>query len=233
MTTAAGAPRADRDAEGGSGALLRDLRALPNLVSLGRVAFVYVAIWLFYDGRFAVGLAVGVLAGWSDYLDGYLARRLKLSTRIGALIDQAADVLFITGCIFIFVRDGTWPWILIYVVLLREIMVLNLRASAAEMGFSLPSIFLGKLASNFQFWALALMGAAKGGYIPAPFDLYLRYLGHFGIAAGTFMSLVTASIYLRSYARRYKTLASTRAAAPDVADRGGDEIADRGAGDDR
>ena len=221
--------------EGGSGALLRDLRALPNLVSLGRVVFVYVAIWLFYEARYELGLFVGVLAGWSDYLDGYLARRLKLSTRIGALIDQAADVLFITGCVFIFVRDGTWPWILIYVLLFREIVVLNLRASAAEMGFSLPSIFLGKLASNFLFWSLAVMGAAKGGWVPAPFDLYCRYLAHFGITSGTLMSLVTASIYVRSYARQYKPLGSARAAlaSANVADRGGDEVADRRAGDDR
>src|SRR4051812_26715189 len=91
----------------GSGSFLRDLRTLPNLVSLSRVVFIYVAIWLFEQQRYAVGLAIGVLAGLSDYLDGYLARRLNLSTRIGALIDQAADILFITGCILIFVRDGT------------------------------------------------------------------------------------------------------------------------------
>jgi hypothetical protein len=114
-------------------------------------------------------------------------------------------------------------------------VVLNLRASAAEMDFSLPSIFLGKLASNFMFWSLAVMGAAKGGWVPEPFDLYLRYLAHFGITAGTLMSLITGSIYLRSYARQYKPLASARAgaAAANVADRGGDEVADRRAGDDR
>jgi hypothetical protein len=117
--------------------------------------------------------------------------------------------------------------VLLLVVLFRETLVLNLRASAAEMGFSLPSILLGKVASNFMFWALAIMGAVKGNLLPAPFDLYFHYLSDFGIYAGTTMSLVTASIYLRSYARQYKALPPKAAALPDVARGGGDQVSDR------
>jgi cardiolipin synthase len=188
----------------GASVLLADLRTWPNVTSIARVVFIYVAIALFGVGRFAEGLFIGVLAGLSDYLDGYLARRLQQSTRIGGLLDQAADVLFMTGCIYIFVHDGTWPSVLLYVVLFREFAVLNLRASAAEMGFSIPSIFLGKWASNWMFYSLAIMGAVHGHLLPASIELYGRYLAHFGMTVGVVSSLVTAGIYARSYARQYR-----------------------------
>jgi len=181
-----------------------DLRTAPNIISLARIVLIYVGIGLWYEGHFALGLGIGVLAGLSDYLDGYLARRLKLTTRIGGLLDQAADALFMTGCIFVFVRDGTWPAILLFVVLFREIFVLNLRASAAEMGFSLPSVFLGKLASNFMFYALALMAAHRGDLFPGFLDLAATWLAHFGMAAGAAMSVITGVLYFRSYARQYR-----------------------------
>lgn len=200
--------------EQGSAPFLRDLVALPNLVSLARVVFIYIGIGLWYYGYFALGLGIGVFAGLSDYLDGYLARRLNQSTRIGGLIDQAADVLFMMGVIYIFVRDGTWPAILLYTVMLRETVVMNLRASAAEMDFALPSIFLGKLASNFMFYALALMAASRGNLFPEPFNTYVGYLAHFGMTAGISMSVITAGIYLQKYMSQYRPLPRKPPAAP-------------------
>lgn len=185
-------------------AFLRDLKTLPNIVSLARVVLIYVGIALWYNGLFAEGLAIGVVAGLSDYLDGYLARRMNLSTRIGALIDQAADALFMLGVIYVFAHDGTWPAVLLYTVMFREILVLNLRASAAEMGFSLPSIFLGKWASNWMFYSLALMAAARGNLFPEPYNTYTRYVAHFAMVVGITSSVIAAGIYFRSYARQYR-----------------------------
>jgi cardiolipin synthase len=187
-----------------SASFLRELRTWPNLVSLARIVFIYLAIALWYLDHAKVAAVIGVLAGLSDYLDGWLARRLNQSTRIGALLDQAADVLFMSGAIAVFVLDGTWPFALLVVVLFREILVLNFRVSAAEMGFALPSIFLGKWSSNWMFWSLALMAIAKAGVVPSPADMWARYVAHFGMVVGVVSSVVTASIYIRTYARQYR-----------------------------
>ena len=228
---AAAAPAAAPGA--GTGAFARDIRTLPNLVSLARIVFIYVAITLWYYGYFATGLLIGVFAGLSDYLDGYLARRLDQSTRIGGLLDQAADILFISGCIFIFVDDRTWPAVLLFTVTFRETLVMNLRASAAEMGFSLPSIFLGKWSSNWMFYSLALMGAARGALLPEPYNTWILYVAHFGMLVGIVSSLITAAIYFRSYVRQYRPRASGPAVAALPAPVGrGDEVAHGGAGDD-
>lgn len=187
----------------GKQAFFRDLRTPPNLISIGRVVLIYIGLGLWYYGYFALGLGIGIIAGLSDYLDGYLARRLNCATRIGALIDQAADLLYMMGVIFIFVRDGTWPALLLYVVMLRETLVMNLRASAAEMRFSIPSIFLGKWASNWMFYSLAIMAAHRGKLLPEPFNTYAGYLAHFGMLVGITSSVITAGIYLNSYMKQY------------------------------
>ena len=191
-------------AEVPTAAFLRELRSWPNLVSLARIVFIYFAIALWYLEHPKIAAAIGVLAGLSDYLDGWLARRLNESTRIGALLDQAADVLFMSGAIAVFVLDGTWPFVLLVVVLFREILILNFRASAAEMGFQLPSIFWGKWSSNWMFWSLALMAVTKAGVFPAPYDLWVRYVSHFGMTVGVISSVITAGVYVRSYMRKYQ-----------------------------
>lgn len=181
---------------------MRDLKTSANIVSLSRIVLMYLCILLWDQDRFDIGVPVGIVAGLTDYLDGWLARRYNQQTRIGGLLDQAADILFMTGCIFLFVRDGSWPRILLYVVIFREVLVLNLRASAAQMGFSLPSIFLGKWASNWMFYSLAFMGISK---LPEePYATWARYASNFGMVVGIISSLITAGIYTRSYARQYK-----------------------------
>lgn len=189
----------------GTAALFRDLRTAANVVSIARVVCIYVALYLLAIGEFRVGLVLGVFAGLTDYLDGYLARKYDQHTRIGALLDQAADVLFIVGCIFLFVERGEWPSILFYVVLFREVVVLNLRVSAAQMGFAIPSIFLGKWASNWMFYALALKGAVHAVGVE-PWSTYIRYVSDFGMFVGVVSSVITAAIYARSFARQYVAL---------------------------
>ncbi len=84
-----------------------------------------------WDEKVVADLSCSEVLAWlSDYLDGYLARRFNQSTRIGGLIDQAADILFMMGVIFVFVREGVWPSALLFTVMFRETLVMNLRASA-------------------------------------------------------------------------------------------------------
>jgi cardiolipin synthase len=191
-------------ATSGSAAFFRDIAALPNIVSLARVVLVYVALGFWVYGRYAICMGIGLVAGLSDYLDGYLARRFNQSTRIGGLIDQAADILFMMGVIFVFVREGVWPSALLFTVMFRETLVMNLRASAAEQGFAIPSIFLGKWSSNWMFWSLAVMGCSLGNLFPEPLNTWARYVAHFGMLVGITCSVITAGIYLRTYVRSYK-----------------------------
>ena len=70
---------------------------LPNAISLLRIALVAPILILILQGDFGWALALFVIAGFSDGLDGYLAVRFDWSTRLGGLLDPAADKLLITG----------------------------------------------------------------------------------------------------------------------------------------
>ncbi len=69
------------------------LAHLPNMITIARIALVPVLILLLKDQDYAAGLIVFVIAGASDALDGYLAKRLNVQSRLGAILDPVADKL--------------------------------------------------------------------------------------------------------------------------------------------
>ncbi len=187
---------------------LRDLKRLPNLVSLTRIALICVAAGLTYAGYPGPGLALGIPAGLSDYLDGYLARKRNESTELGALLDALADILFNLVCLVLAAKYGVWGFYLLLLWGFRDMTVMALRASAGQQGFTIPSSLLAKVAVNFNYYSYVLLGLV----IMEPFGpdhvmtTGIRWLGLFGIHAGITMQWISGFIYLRSYARQYRGL---------------------------
>ena len=127
----------------GRQAFWTDMKRLPNLLCLYRMVGICVAVGIFYLGHPIIAVSLGITAGLTDYFDGYFARKWNQVTRLGALLDAAADLLFnfvvlITAC-----DAGTWPLYLLFAWGLRDIAVLAMRASAAQ-GFGIPSRILGR-----------------------------------------------------------------------------------------
>jgi len=189
----------------GRQAFWTDMKRLPNLLCLYRMAGICVAVGIFYLGHPIVAVSLGITAGLTDYFDGYFARKWNQVTRLGALLDTAADLLFnfvvlITAC-----NAGTWPLYLLFAWGLRDIPVLAMRASAAQQGFTIPSHMLGKVASNFIFYSLMIFPFDYA----APFGrehwvgLGIHWLGLFAVHAGIAMQWISGIIYFRSFIDRY------------------------------
>ena len=85
------------------------LRTLPNLLSLLRLALVPVFLVLIITGHSITAFLVLALASFTDWLDGYLARKLNQVTRIGALLDPAADRLYIFATLIGLAVTGSIP----------------------------------------------------------------------------------------------------------------------------
>ncbi len=96
---------------------------LPNAISLLRIALVLPVLWLILNEQFGWALALFVIAGFSDGLDGYLAVRFDWSTRLGGLLDPAADKLLITGMFVTLAYTGHIPVWLAAIVILRDIVI--------------------------------------------------------------------------------------------------------------
>src|SRR6201986_1719527 len=90
---------------------------LPNLISLGRLLLVPLAISLILDGRYWTAFWVFVVAGISDALDGFIAKRFNRRTRLGALLDPLADkVLLVSVYVTLGIAGQLWPWLVVLLV---------------------------------------------------------------------------------------------------------------------
>lgn len=99
------------------------LRWLPNAISLLRIALVAPILWLVLEDSFAWALVLFWVAGFSDGLDGYLAKRFDWHSRLGALLDPVADKLLVAGLFITLAYTGDIPLWLAAVVILRDVII--------------------------------------------------------------------------------------------------------------
>ena len=85
------------------------LRWLPNAISLMRIAMIVPILMFIVDAKYAGALALFFVAGFSDGLDGFLAKRFDWHTRVGALLDPIADKLLVGGTFITLVIVGLIP----------------------------------------------------------------------------------------------------------------------------
>lgn len=142
---------------------------LPNLLSFLRLAGAPVVLWLII-GPQADALAVLVLAlgGFTDWLDGYLARAWHQTSRIGQMLDPIADRLYIVAVLLGLALRGIVPWWLVALVVGRDVMIACLVPILKTRGFSsLPVHFLGKAATFSLLYAfpLVLLGSGEEGWL--------------------------------------------------------------------
>ncbi|MCH9809307.1 MAG: CDP-alcohol phosphatidyltransferase family protein [Alphaproteobacteria bacterium] len=97
---------------------------LPNLITVGRTFLVPVVFWLVLEGRDGAAFVLFVIAGLSDGLDGYLARRFDWRTELGAYLDPLADKLLLVSIFVALGMRGDVPSWLVIVVVARDIMIL-------------------------------------------------------------------------------------------------------------
>ncbi|MBO0804650.1 MAG: CDP-alcohol phosphatidyltransferase family protein [Nocardiopsaceae bacterium] len=142
----------------------------PNALSAVRLAGVPVFLWLVLGPRTpaADGIAVGVLAlaGVTDWLDGKLARALGQASRLGQLLDPAADRLYIAAAVIGLAVRAIIPWWLLGVLAARELCAgLSLLALRRRTGYrALQVSFVGKTATLCLMYAFPLLFlGAHGG----------------------------------------------------------------------
>jgi CDP-diacylglycerol--glycerol-3-phosphate 3-phosphatidyltransferase len=141
---------------------------LPTWLTLFRVALLPVMVAVFYlpfPGHNITAAIVFVLAAFTDWLDGYLARRMNLTSAFGAFLDPVADKLMVAVTLFLLVEShrGGWPGVLMAVtaavIVGREISVSALREWMAEIGMraTVKVALIGKLKTVMQMIALVVL----------------------------------------------------------------------------
>jgi CDP-diacylglycerol---glycerol-3-phosphate 3-phosphatidyltransferase len=131
----------------------------PGLLAAGtgtRVLLAPVVAALVLGGSKTAAVIVFAVAAATDYVDGWLARRWNVTSRLGSFLDTTADKLLVTAALFALVAvDRASPW-LAMIIVGRELMLLGLRAAVAAGGRHLEPSQLGKWKATVQFVAIAL-----------------------------------------------------------------------------
>ncbi|KQW05446.1 CDP-diacylglycerol--glycerol-3-phosphate 3-phosphatidyltransferase [Leifsonia sp. Root4] len=144
---------------------------VPNILSFGRLLLVPVFLVLLMQGRDAAALTVLVIASLTDFLDGYIARRFNQMSRLGQLLDPAADRLYIFAAIIGLASRELVPWWLVAVIVGRDLLLLVLGIVLANYGYGpLPVHLLGKVATFALFLGMPLIMLGLAVPALAPFS---------------------------------------------------------------
>lgn len=98
---------------------------LPNAISLLRIALIVPILLFIVEERYALALVLFLVAGFSDGIDGYLAKRYDWHTRLGALLDPVADKLLVAGTFIVLAYTHHLPVWLAVVVIARDVIIIG------------------------------------------------------------------------------------------------------------
>ncbi|MBA2257961.1 MAG: CDP-diacylglycerol--glycerol-3-phosphate 3-phosphatidyltransferase [Acidobacteria bacterium] len=183
---------------------------LPNALTLARIFLVpllVVVLLTKFEGRLVlgvrkefVGAAIFAIASFTDWLDGYLARRRQQVTTLGQLMDPVADKLLVTAALVSLVQMDAAPAWMVAVILGREFAVTVLRAVAWARGVVISASPLGKLKMAAQVTAILALILAheelRGFYV----------IGRIALWA----AVITAVVSAVDYYRRFNGVLSTK-----------------------
>jgi CDP-diacylglycerol---glycerol-3-phosphate 3-phosphatidyltransferase len=173
---------------------------IPNALTLFRIFLIPVFVLVYYfpfPWGSILAASVFVLAGFTDWLDGYLARVLNQASAFGAFLDPVADKLMVAVALVLLVSDRNLHYIAVpaAVIIGREIAISALREWMADVGkkTSVSVSFLGKVKTAIQMLAIVLLLACNP--LRAGILLFAGYVALYIAALLTLWSMI---IYLRA-----------------------------------
>jgi len=145
------------------------LHQLPNLISVLRVLLVVPIVWALLAGRFELAIMLFVVAGISDAVDGYLAKRYDWATRIGGILDALADKFLLGSIFFCLWWLEAFPGWLVLWIMARDLLIIGggLAYNMRIEKFDPQPSLLSKLNTFLQI-VLGALGVVHLGIAPLP-----------------------------------------------------------------
>ena len=141
---------------------------MPNLVTYSRIVLTVPIVFLLKSEYYSIALIIFLIAAFTDYLDGYLARRLNKVSETGKVMDQVADKILVTS-VFLALMNEIPLW-LVVTVIIRDSWVNGLRILSAKKGIIVPANIWGKMKTVLQFVLILTI------MVERTFDLDMRIL---------------------------------------------------------
>ena len=133
---------------------------LPNILTLSRIALLPVLIWLIYAGHSWAAFALYTACAVTDFLDGYLARKLNAVSPFGTFLDPISDKVFIVLILLTLVDTGplSGPWVIaVMVIITRELLISGLREFLGPKDVQMPVTKLAKWKTTVQMISMGFL----------------------------------------------------------------------------
>ncbi|MGI9338509.1 MAG: CDP-diacylglycerol--glycerol-3-phosphate 3-phosphatidyltransferase [Gammaproteobacteria bacterium] len=134
---------------------------IPNVLTLSRLAAAALLpmVFLLVPGGDKIALAVFIFGALTDFIDGFLARKLNRRSQLGAFLDPVADKMLIVSALLVLTADGRAPVVAVIIIICREVAVSALRewAAVSSGGERLSVIAAGKIKTAAQMTAASVL----------------------------------------------------------------------------
>lgn len=185
---------------------------LPNCLSMGRLLLIPLLYFVFSCSESTQAIKfysclIFSLAMFTDFLDGYIARKMGQITFLGKVLDPMADKLMVTSALLLLMGQGLVAVWLVIILIGRELVINTLRSIAMEQGMHISSSGLGKSKTMVQSFAIALLLLGELTLLKT----YNLNASDFGLALlyiATALSLLSAGEYFYLFAKNLKNTAA-------------------------
>ena len=176
---------------------------IPNILTIGRIIIVpFFVVSFFLPGFYGeiIPFLLFILASFTDFLDGLLARLYKEESKLGALLDPIADKIIVSTALILLVMNGTiqnYEVIAAIIILTREILISGLREFLADIRIKMPVSSLAKVKTFIQMFSIAILLTCKTGNKIINFENYnAQTIGIILLWLSAFLTLYTAYDYV-------------------------------------
>ena len=177
---------------------------IPNILTIGRIILVPIFISTFYlPGALGnwIPFFIFLLASFTDFLEGLLARLYKEESKLGEILDPVADKIIVTSALILLVMDDTiknYEVIAAIIIMIREILISGLREFLAKVQVTMPVTSLAKFKTFIQMFAIAALLAGESGNKLLNFGDYNAHsIGIILLWLSAFLTLYTGYNYIR------------------------------------
>ena len=177
---------------------------IPNILTIGRIIIVPIFVLTFFIPGFfgdLIPFSLFVIASFTDYLDGLLARLFKEESKLGELLDPIADKILVAAALILLVMNGViknYEVIAAIIILTREILISGLREFLAKGSITMQVTSLSKLKTFIQMIAIAILLTGESGNKVINFQDYnAQTVGIILLWLSAFLTLYTGYDYLR------------------------------------
>ena len=177
---------------------------IPNILTIGRIIIVPIFVLTFYIPGFfgdLIPFFLFVIASFTDYLDGLLARLFKEESKLGELLDPIADKILVAAALILLVMNGViknYEVVAAIIILTREILISGLREFLAKGSITMQVTSLSKLKTFIQMVAIAILLTGESGNKVINFQDYnAQTIGIILLWFSSFLTLYTGYDYLR------------------------------------